>query len=329
MKITVGYYVGNKQRPHAIAGLGFAPDFVLIVPFSTTGEYLSLRTSDMTGETAFQPATTFGAITDHIISLDADGFTLGGGGSVNENGRLYAYFAAAEGTGDTDFDHGTYTGNGNPYQNVLTAFDPKAVIVIPNTTKESWFKTETMGAADSVPFADQAKSTSHIGALGTGMFTVQTDLNASGITYYWLAFSNNAANSRGYAQSYVGSGQLQYTLDAGASTRAPLMAMVFPETSDGRGIRLRSMAAAQAEFGRAITNTSNFAAWFLAMPPARSWRAFIVGSNLQIQNVTYHAWNIGGTYYGDTYTQDVLQNMYGAPSGTRQTAKVLSETSVR
>ena len=85
-RIRVVVYMGDGNINKSLAGLGFAPRAVLIIPVSGFGNMV-IRTVNFTGANSHQvaiPAT----ITDGIVSLDADGFTVGL--SVNVNGQNYS-----------------------------------------------------------------------------------------------------------------------------------------------------------------------------------------------------------------------------------------------
>ena len=98
-----GTYTGNAGATLAITGIGFQPKFVIVYPQipGTGGYYVAYKCVD-DGTYAFISKTDPRAYQeDHIISLDADGFTVGDGtGSsnyMNVGDRNYAYQAFAEG----------------------------------------------------------------------------------------------------------------------------------------------------------------------------------------------------------------------------------------
>ena len=100
-----GTYAGDGAATLAIVGVGFQPKFVMIYPQipGTGGYYVVFKCSD-DGAFAFISKAGLRAYeVDHIISLDADGFTVGDGPGgignfMNVNLRNYAYQAWAEGT---------------------------------------------------------------------------------------------------------------------------------------------------------------------------------------------------------------------------------------
>lgn len=98
LRMKTGVYNGDGTTPRAIIGIGFKPRFV-IVYVHVAGEYPNpcLKTD----QDLFFSGAPFlaGAITEWkydpemIISLDADGFTVGNSAGTNENGQAYTYIA--------------------------------------------------------------------------------------------------------------------------------------------------------------------------------------------------------------------------------------------
>ncbi len=95
--IKTGTYTGNGNATQAITGVGFVPTALFIFKMadaSNWGGYV--KTTEM-GAYARQIYNNGRYKVDHIISLDADGFTVGDStpfsNQVNENGAVYAYIA--------------------------------------------------------------------------------------------------------------------------------------------------------------------------------------------------------------------------------------------
>ena len=98
--IKTGTYVGDGAANRGITGIGFQPTFVRVSPVLTDGDATEI----------FEKVAGMGLITDHhqtagsfhhthlnhVISLDADGFTVGddeGDEHPNANGVTYTYLA--------------------------------------------------------------------------------------------------------------------------------------------------------------------------------------------------------------------------------------------
>jgi len=78
-KLATGSYTGNGGATQAITGVGFQPK-VLYASVRTAGAGWEAKKTDVDGTAAkLLWHTTFVYENDHIISLDADGFTVGDG----------------------------------------------------------------------------------------------------------------------------------------------------------------------------------------------------------------------------------------------------------
>jgi hypothetical protein len=96
-QLKVGSYTGNGAATKAITGVGFQPKAVMIFQqidsasfaqpyFKTNQDGLNAYTFDDVGSVNAWQA-------DIIISLDADGFTVGQSWEINTNLQSYAYVA--------------------------------------------------------------------------------------------------------------------------------------------------------------------------------------------------------------------------------------------
>jgi hypothetical protein len=92
-KIATGTYTGNGSSSRAITGIGFLPSMVWTARHDAAGGGFRFGSS---GTNSGSYTSTFfagWAISNHINSLDADGFTVGSGDGVNQNTRTYYYVA--------------------------------------------------------------------------------------------------------------------------------------------------------------------------------------------------------------------------------------------
>lgn len=87
-RITTGTYAGDGAATQQITGIGFRPKFVMIYVHAITTLQCGWK-SDQDGLNSMYENFVGMAkmwMPDHIISLDADGFTVGDGtGDVNGN----------------------------------------------------------------------------------------------------------------------------------------------------------------------------------------------------------------------------------------------------
>ena len=111
-EIKVGTYTGNATDPQAVTGVGFAPE-VLIIKGADNG-YANMRFGT-TGDSS-QFFGDVANLANYIQSLDADGFTVGTGNSINNSGVTYYYCAVKSVSGQTYV--GNYSGNSTDNRNI-------------------------------------------------------------------------------------------------------------------------------------------------------------------------------------------------------------------
>jgi hypothetical protein len=99
--MVVNSYSGDGSADQAISGVGFSPEYVIILGDNATYAY---NLTSNTGHNASRMRNG-GATTDAIISLDADGFTAGDGsvesGSNMNAGSVDYHYRAIVPTGPT------------------------------------------------------------------------------------------------------------------------------------------------------------------------------------------------------------------------------------
>ena len=100
--IRTGTYTGDGAVSKAITGVGFQPKYVRIWTRQTVNnaDVVIVETTDTIGDDHANGGAivllggTVDFVTDRIISLDADGFTVGDAGAdlhPNKNGQVYNY----------------------------------------------------------------------------------------------------------------------------------------------------------------------------------------------------------------------------------------------
>jgi len=88
-----GSYTGNGSAGHAITGLGFQPDFILIKGITSADNWFifdSVRGDSVTVNANLSAAEYADT---GVTSFDTGGFTLGSGAGENRNGDTYIYMA--------------------------------------------------------------------------------------------------------------------------------------------------------------------------------------------------------------------------------------------
>jgi len=88
----IGSYTGNGSAGHAITGLGFQPDFVMIKSATTAEDWL-LFDSVRGNSIVLYPNKTDAEASYSTFVFDSNGFTIPQWGSINASGETYIYMA--------------------------------------------------------------------------------------------------------------------------------------------------------------------------------------------------------------------------------------------
>jgi hypothetical protein len=137
--IKVGSYVGDGVNNRNITGIGFSPSVVAIK--GNSGAYGWWKTTNMAGDSTLGFAG-FNTQTGKILSVDADGFTLGTSTDVNGNGTTYYYFVF--GTNAATIKVASYTGNNTDDRDITTVgFQPAMVWIKASNPIASVFRVDT------------------------------------------------------------------------------------------------------------------------------------------------------------------------------------------
>lgn len=196
-EMQTGYYMGNGSTGHAISGLGFQPDFIMIKS-STAAGVAVFKTSAMPGNTtAYTSATANDTGTN--ITLDSDGFTLGTLANVNSANVLYYWvaFTGSDCSSSGNFCVGSYTGNGTSPRNITTVgFQPSFVMNKRTTAVAGHFRTASEPANETLFFTNTARDTAgnYIRTMLTNGFSIGATDNVNTATYYFVAFATTSGS---------------------------------------------------------------------------------------------------------------------------------------
>jgi len=230
-------YTGNDGTGHAITGVGFKPDLIMIKPRNQT-ENWNIYDSTRGATKQLLPNTGAAESTqgNTVQSFDTDGFTLNGDNNVNKDGINYSAWCwkanggttSSNSTGDitstvqantaAGFSIVKYTGNGSATQTIGHGLNsaPEWMVVKRLNSSNDWvWKNDTqLGAARGMYFNDSGcevtDSTFWQSASPTSsVFTVGTSDKTNGngdsyIAYCWHSvseFSNSTTGSQ-----YTGTG---------------------------------------------------------------------------------------------------------------------------
>lgn len=182
---AIGVYYGNGIDNRDIKELPFNPGLIAIKGTSSTAA--TFRVSANTGD----QSNYFGATAQAanlIQSFTGNNFQVGTGGEVNREGSNYRFFAFAEGT---NFDVGTYTGNGLDNRDItLPTFDVALLWIKRSTAIAAVFRPNTLVGDLTQYFTATANAAGRIKSFITNGFRLgtQTEVNANTGVYYYAAW---------------------------------------------------------------------------------------------------------------------------------------------
>lgn len=194
-----GSYTGDGTASFAITGIGFTPKVVMVsAGVKVGGDSNSVMRFDTMAAGDSSPISNSATFyTDGILSLDADGFTVGANIRANNTGTVYYYLAL----GGTDIFTGAYTGNGSGSR-VITGvgFEPQFVAVAGKANSPKMSKFISSGAAvniaqyfsNDINIANQIKSITSDG-FGVGGPGSLTNTNTTSYYHFCIKASSDVA----------------------------------------------------------------------------------------------------------------------------------------
>ena len=275
MRLAVGSYVGNGADARPITGVGFQPDVIIIK--ASTARAGIIRTSTMSGDAAKVLGTATALQTNHIESLDADGFTVGSHLDVNTSGTTYYWVAMKAGS---DLSVGSYVGNGSDNRSISgVGFQPVWVITL-GDGDDSVFRPNILAGDNSYLMTGTGKLTNRIQAFQADGFQIgnNVNVNESGTTFHYIAWAASPQVSTG---SYVGNGVDNRSI-TGIGFQ-PLMAWVKRDDAQAAVWRPLSAAGDRTLYWSATASTTD-------RIQALQADGFQVGMNAQVNTN-------GSTYY--------------------------------
>ena len=188
-EMVVDSYTGTGADNTSVTGVGFQPDYVMVLP--AINKEPVHRSSAQTGDTTMFFKNSASA-TNHIQSLQADGFQVGNDDRVNKLNETYHYIAWKEVAGKMAVD--SYDGNATDGTEISgLGFEPEYVIIKQDNSKEAVHRPNSLGGDNTLWFAPQSASADMIQELQSDGFQIGLDdtVNASTETYFWAAFAGS------------------------------------------------------------------------------------------------------------------------------------------
>lgn len=209
--MATGSYTGNGFADRGVTGIGFEPDLVIINSDNATQAVFTTKL--MPDDSTAYLASATANLTNSILSLDADGFTLGSDATVNASSNTYHWqafgnaFDPVDFSGAADFAIGaTLSITGDDDKDIYrVGFQPDLVVFKSNAATYGVFRTVSNTALYTSYFHGATETLNVIQAFNTDGFQLGTDATVnSSVAGYWFAFKNNSETFK--AGTYVGTG---------------------------------------------------------------------------------------------------------------------------
>ena len=191
MKIKTGSYTGDGSASQAITGIGFQPDVVLIKRSGASNGVI--RSSTVAGNLTKDVFASAAMFAGGILSLGADGFTVGPDARVNTAANTYFYLALQAAA--SDLKVGTYIGDGIDDRNITgVGFQPDVVIVYQEASFFPVWRSSDVPGDLTLTFGTNAPADNRIQMFQADGFQVgnATTVNANLVTHHYIAVKKAA-----------------------------------------------------------------------------------------------------------------------------------------
>ena len=183
----VGSYTGSGTPTQDVTGVGFQPDYVLVM--SSAGDPAVHRSADM--PESFELADT-GLLPNRITGFLADGFQVGNAPTVNAAGVTY-YLVAMKRT-EGFFDFGTYTGDDTDDRDLpFGILDPSFMFTKGSLASPCPIRFGHQVYDASIQFDRGPVESDRIQDMVDDQFQLGTrpEVNLGGESYYWAAWGTS------------------------------------------------------------------------------------------------------------------------------------------
>lgn len=195
--VSVGSYIGNGAITQNITGVGFQPDYVLVVAQedNQSGAYWISNVGGANTQTIDASTSPYSTGFTGVVS---DGFSVGSdpSGLVNYNTHHYYYLCFKITTKQVYI--GSYSGNGADNRNIVQsdAFLPNFLWVGVKQTNwtKTWGRLSSMVGDAAISYNISGDQADYIQQFNSDGFQVGTALNVSSpsTTYYYLSLADIA-----------------------------------------------------------------------------------------------------------------------------------------
>ncbi len=207
-RVKTGTYTGDGAPSRNVTGVGFSPIVVIIKGNDTdaTDDLTSavLRSGNMPAGMSKPLKGDQALISAGILSLNADGFTIGGNRRVNAPGIQFHYVAFEA---SANLALGTYTGNGSSQSVASVGFNPDYLILLQAGTRRAIHHSYHWDRSFS--FNSEGAINNTVTSLDPNGFTLGNNNlgNENSQVYYYVAWHEVPGQMR--VSWYFGNGDRQ------------------------------------------------------------------------------------------------------------------------
>lgn len=189
--IETGSYTGDGNSAHAITGLGFQPDVVIIKATGPRNSFI--KTATMPGDKSKRMIGERSLQSNRIISLDGDGFSVGSADPANEAGEEFFFIAMKAEAGSLEI--GSYVGDGAKNRTIdLVDCTPTAALIMPDEAERLVFRNDEMGPYEGYGLDQTSTPDEGIASFRSNALRVSSwgSGNTDGVTYHYLTWAANS-----------------------------------------------------------------------------------------------------------------------------------------
>lgn len=192
--LSIGSYVGDGSNWHAISGIGFKPDYMIVLGQGATRSVQKFSTEKDSKSLLFDASTEGG----WIKGLLPDGFEVNNAAEGNASGVAYHYLVWKALPGVVSI--GGYPGDGTDNRPLAgSGFSPRYMVVKSDGFGQAMQRSEQVAGDLGLPFAAGAGIPNTIQALLPDGFQAGSDstVNSTLSSYFWAAFRDSGEANTG------------------------------------------------------------------------------------------------------------------------------------
>lgn len=191
--VVTGSYTGNGANDRNITGVGFQPEWVMLMG----GTQHQVHKMDSSGAATDQSSYMYNGVSvaDRIQALQSDGFQVGTNIQANGSGTVYYYVAIKA---SSDFSTVRYTGDGTDNRSITgVGFEPDFVLIKATSGRNPVLRSDTHAGDLSKYYRSVGFAANYIQAFEADGFQLGSagDVNLNGTTFDAIALRTGVVAS--------------------------------------------------------------------------------------------------------------------------------------